>query len=126
MKIAGKSYTALRIKAVAERVASFADADGTRVRPGIARIAVDLETDYRTVRDVLSYLRRLGLVKVVRAGGGTKATEYRLTLPVDLLDRDDIEVWSPAKQALEIRRAQERHRGRRTRRAGRAASRDWV
>src|SRR4051812_7300089 len=43
VKIAGKSYTALRIKAVAQRIAGYADADGSRVRPGIARVAGDLE-----------------------------------------------------------------------------------
>jgi len=111
VKIAGKNYTAFRIKAVAERVAGYADADGSRVRPGIARIAVDLETEYRTVRDVLSLLRRVGMLKVVRAGGGTNATEYQLTLPVDLLERDDLEVWSPAKQAVEIERVRSAHRG---------------
>jgi hypothetical protein len=111
VKIAGKNYTALRIKAVAGRVASYADSDGTRVRPGVARVAADLETEYRTVRDVIAYLRRLGLLQIVRAGGGTKATEYRLTLPTDLLDRDDIEVWSPSRQAIEIDRIRTAHRG---------------
>src|SRR6185436_8355289 len=50
-------------------------------------------------------------LKVVRAGGGTNATEYQLTLPVDLLERDDLEVWSPAKQAVEIERVRSAHRG---------------
>lgn len=111
VKIAGKNYTALRIKAVAGRVASYADSDGTRVRPGVARVAVDLETEYRTVRDVIAYLRRLGLLQIVRAGGGSKATEYRLTLPTDLLDRDDLTVWSPREQAEAIDRIRSAHRG---------------
>src|SRR5690606_41718503 len=33
----------------------------------------------------------------------------------DLLDRDDIEVWSPARQRLEIERVREQTRGRYTR-----------
>ncbi|WP_317794075.1 hypothetical protein [Actinoplanes sichuanensis] len=64
--IAGKTYSAARIKLVAHRLATYADHDGTRIHPGIARLAVDLEIEYRTVRDTLTLLRRLGLLQLVR------------------------------------------------------------
>jgi hypothetical protein len=111
VKIAGKNVTGPRIKLVAGRLANYADGDGTRVRPGIARLSVDLEMDYRIVGSIVAHLRRLGLLGLVRPGGGAKADEYRLTLPVDLLDRDDLEVWSPGRQTLEIERVRRDKRG---------------
>ncbi|GAA2681795.1 hypothetical protein [Actinoplanes palleronii] len=102
VKIGGKGIAGARIKLVAYRMANFADGNGTRVRPGIARLALDLEMEYRAVGSIVAHLRHLGLLGLVRAGKGAKADEYRLTLPVDLLHRDDIEVWSPTEQAVEI------------------------
>jgi hypothetical protein len=109
--VSGKTYRGAVIKAVAGRLACYADSDGTRVRPGIVRLAVDLEITYRTARDVVAYLRRIGLLELARSGGRVRADEFRLSLPVDLLDRDDLEVWSPARQRREIESAQEAHRG---------------
>jgi hypothetical protein len=109
---AGKNYSAARIKLVAHRLATYADSDGSRVRPGIARLALDLEIDYRTARDTLALLRRLGLIHLSR--GSTRrghADEYRLTLPLDLLDRDDLDVWTPTRHATELQRLREIHRG---------------
>ncbi|WP_045746404.1 hypothetical protein [Actinoplanes rectilineatus] len=111
VKVAGKSLAGARIKAVAYRLANYADSDGTRVRPGIARVAVDVEVDYHTARRVIALLRKLGLLRLVRAGGRKGVDEFRLTLPVDLLDRDDLEVWSPSRQRLEIERVSGSHRG---------------
>jgi hypothetical protein len=111
VKIAGKNITGARIKAVAGRMASYADGNGTRVRPGIARIAVDMEMDYGTARRAITCLRNLGLLDLVRAGGRRGADEFRLTLPVDLLERDDLEVWSPSRHRLEVERVSGANRG---------------
>jgi hypothetical protein len=112
VRIAGKTYSAARIKLVAHRLANYADSDGTRIHPGIARLAVDLEIEYRTVRDTLALLRRLGLIHRVRpATGRGRADEYRLTLPLDLLDRDDLDVWTPTHHAQHTQKVRDTHRG---------------
>ncbi|WP_229070794.1 LAGLIDADG family homing endonuclease [Actinoplanes sp. DH11] len=112
VRVAGKSYSAARIKLVAHRLATYADSDGTRIHPGIARLATDLEIDYRAARDVLSLLRRLGLITLVRpATGRGRADEYRLTLPTDLLDRDDLTVWSPTTHTDQVQQTRAAHRG---------------
>jgi hypothetical protein len=110
VKVAGKTLSGATIKGVAARLASYADGNGTRVRPGVARLAVDLEMDYQTARRAVSLLRGLGLIDLVRSGGRRGADEFRLTLPVDLLDRDDLVVWSPIEQRAEIDRAQQAYR----------------
>jgi hypothetical protein len=109
--IAGKTYRGAIVKAIAGRLACYADHDGTRVRPGIVRLAIDEEVTYRTARDIVAYLRQIGLLHLVRAGGRLRADEFRLSLPVDLLERDDLEVWSPTRQRREIELAQDAHRG---------------
>jgi hypothetical protein len=109
--IAGKTYRGAIVKAIAGRLACYADHDGTRVRPGIVRLAIDEEVTYRTARDIVAYLRQIGLLHLVRAGGRLRADEFRLSLPVDLLERDDLEVWSPTRQRREIEIAQDAHRG---------------
>src|SRR5690606_41562381 len=64
----------------------------------------------------MQVLVRTGLLRLVRPGARPgHADEYQLTIPADLLDRDDIEVWSPARQRLEIERVREQTRGRYTR-----------
>lgn len=84
------------VKSVALLLATYADADGTRVFPGIARIAVDCELSYNVVKAALAELRTTGLIALVRrAGRPGHADEYRLDLPADLLDR--VEVWTPAQ-----------------------------
>lgn len=112
-KVAGRTVRGATIKAVGYRLANFADSDGSRVRPGLSRIAVDLELDYSTAKRALQVLVRLGLLRLVRAGARPgHADEYRLTIPVDLLDREGVEVWSPARHQLEIERVRIRTRGR--------------
>jgi hypothetical protein len=110
VKAGGRTITGATIKLVAGRLADYADSDGTRVRPGVARVAVDLELDYRTARLAVAHLRSLGLLGRVRAGGRRGADTYRLTLPVDLLDRDDVTVWSPTQHRAEIDRLSNAHR----------------
>ncbi|GAA1596709.1 hypothetical protein [Actinoplanes couchii] len=110
--VAGKNYSAARIKLVAHRLANYADSDGTRIHPGIARLAVDLEIEYRTARDAVALLRRLGLIHLVRrATARGRADEYRLTLPLDLLDRDDLDVWTPDRHILQTQQLRDRHCG---------------
>lgn len=110
VKVAGKNLTGGRIKAVAGRLACYADSDGSRVHPGLSRLAVDLEMDYRTVKGSISVLRRLGLLRLVKAGGRAgNADEYQLTIPADLLER--IEVWTPTRHTAEVERVRESNRG---------------
>ncbi|GLH97373.1 hypothetical protein [Phytohabitans aurantiacus] len=111
VKVAGKNITGATIKAVAARCAAYADADGTRVRPGLARLAVDLELHFGSVKRAVQHLARLGLLRLVRPGARPgHADEYRLALPVDLLDR--IDVWTPARHRLEVERIRDANRGR--------------
>jgi hypothetical protein len=110
VRLCGKNHASSRIKLVAGRLANYADSDGTRVRPGIARLAVDVNIDYRAARAIVAYLRDVGLLQLVRVGGRNGTDEYRLSLPVDLLERDDFEVWSPSRHRLEIERLSESHR----------------
>lgn len=92
------------VKAVALDLASYADYEtGGRVRPGLARIAVDCEIDYRTARSAFAAIRNLGLLRLVRgARRRGHSDEYQLCLPADLLDR--IEVLTPADMDLAIER----------------------
>lgn len=110
VKVGTRAITGARIKLVAARLADYADSDGTRVRPGLARLCLDVEIDYRTAKASVAYLRAIGLLHLVRTGGRNGADEYRLSLPVDLLERDDLEVWSPSRQRMEIERLSDSHR----------------
>lgn len=115
VKVAGKTVTGRIIKAVGYRAANYADSDGSRVRPGLPRLAVDLEIDHGTAKRAMQVIVRAGLLRLVRAGARPgMADEYQLTLPNDLLDRPGLEVWSPARQRLEIERVREQTRGRYT------------
>lgn len=105
------------VKAVAFRLAFYANADGTSVRPGPARLAVVCEVDYKSVKSAYAVLRGLGLLTqtaFARGPQGTRgrsADEYRLTLPEDLLDR--VQVLSPLEMDREIERVRETGRGHR-------------
>ncbi|MBG0560704.1 hypothetical protein [Actinoplanes aureus] len=113
VKVAGRNIAGSRIKLVAARLADYADSDGSRVRPGLPRIAVDCEIDYSSAKRAVQYLTKVGLLRLVRAGARPgHADEYQLAIPVSLLDRDDLTVWSPAKHAMEVERVREATRGR--------------
>jgi Helix-turn-helix domain len=90
------------VTAVALMIATYADPDGTHVYPGIARLAVQAELDYRTVRRAVAALRAAGLIEMVRRGArrSGRSDEYRLILAVDLLER--CEVPTPAAERLAI------------------------
>lgn len=105
------------VKAVAMTLASYADPDGTRVFPGVARVATDCEISYQIAGRCIAGLRELGLLKLVRRakrrGARTereRADEYRLTLPADLLDR--IVVPTPSEYRAKVTKLDETHRRR--------------
>ncbi len=81
-------------KAVALAMATYADRDGSRVFPGVARLAAVTEYSERSVRGSLTKLRDLGLIERVLKGGhrGVQAFTdvHRLAIPVDLFERVDM------------------------------------
>lgn len=81
-------------KAVALAMATYADPDGSRVRPGVARLAAVTELSERSVYSALKKLRSLGLVDCLSRGGhrgeGKEASVYQLAIPVDLMERVEL------------------------------------
>ncbi|MGW4720896.1 hypothetical protein [Nocardia sp. NPDC004260] len=75
-------------KYVAVMLATYADRDGTRVRPGVDRMALVMCVSEPTVKRGMSELRAMGLIQRVKQGNrhAKKADEYRLTMPLNLLD----------------------------------------
>lgn len=106
------------IKVVALMLASYAKANGTKVFPGIARVAVECELGYSTVRRAIGTLEKAGLIEQVKAGNSrrSQAAEYRLIFHPDLLER--VEVLNPNQHAAAIRDLNERNTA-----AGRARQR---
>lgn len=97
-------------KAVALTLATYADADGTRVFPGVARLSFDCELGYNVVQQCLSRLREFLLIELVRQGNSRGASdEYRLTIPGDLDER--VILPSPTQAKKEIEAIRERRRG---------------
>ncbi|MCP9963970.1 hypothetical protein LUX57_01215 [Actinomadura madurae] len=79
---------------VALVLATYADLDGTRVRPSAKRVAQVCELDERKVRACITHLRQSRLLELVRpargpgrAGGPGRPAEFRMSVPDDLLDR---------------------------------------
>ena len=77
-------------KLVALLLATYGTREGTRVRPGVRRLAAVSGLADRTVKRALARLRKDGLIEEMvsgsRAGTG-RTSEYRLTLPEDLIER---------------------------------------
>jgi hypothetical protein len=102
-------------KHIAWTLATFADfADGSRVYPGLATLAVAAEVDYKTAKRAVAALLAAGLIETVKAHPGVRnrGTEYRLILSDELLER--VDVLSPAqfsKAAESTREANARRRG---------------
>lgn len=81
------------VKLVGFTMATYADSSGGRVRPGQARLAAVMGTSISTVRRGQSELEALGLLDMITKGRsygrghtGAFASEYRLSVPSDLLE----------------------------------------
>lgn len=79
-------------KLVALLLATWADPDGSRVRPGMALLGAAMGRSERTAAAVVrSLCGEWGLIEQVARGGGRgrlgRTTEYRLSIPTDLMDR---------------------------------------
>lgn len=84
-------------KLVAFAMRTHADPDGTRVRPGIARLAVLTDLSYATVKRARQQLVKAGLIELAKRGNRRRggADEYRLVLAEDVLER--VEWLSPSQ-----------------------------
>lgn len=84
-----------RHKYAALLLATWGDNDGTRVRPGPVLLGAAMGgKSEHTGRRMIEALVGYGLLELVSRGGGRggkgKTSEYRLTVPVDLLDRFEL------------------------------------
>lgn len=71
----------LRDTAVALALATWANADGTSIRPGDALVAEGLGVSTRTVERARAVLVERGLLRLVQPGRFGRASEYALSLP---------------------------------------------
>ncbi|SEC95156.1 hypothetical protein SAMN04489727_5729 [Amycolatopsis tolypomycina] len=103
-------------KLVAFTLRTFANPDGTRVRPGIARLAVLCELSYASVKRARQELVRVGLLELVRRGNRRKGhtDEYRLIIADDVIERlkwlSPSEIDAAADAITEARQAAEAER----------------
>jgi hypothetical protein len=92
------------VKYVGFVMATYADPNGTRIRPGAAELAAAVGDGESTLRRRVSFLRKAGLIVQTSRGGGRngagRATEYRLTLPLDLLEQFEIRPVSAPRIAV--------------------------
>lgn len=72
-------------------MATYAARDGSRIFPGVARLAATTGLSERTVRTALGNLRDVGLIERVYPGGRRGVMNFtdvhRLAIPADLLQR---------------------------------------
>jgi DNA-binding transcriptional ArsR family regulator len=84
-------------KLVALTLATYANQDGTRIFPGVARLTAVTGLSERSVRGAMKTLRDVGLIERTRVGSsmGRRALtdEHALAFPVDLVKR--IEMLGP-------------------------------
>lgn len=83
------------VKLLAFILGSYADPDGSRVRPGLEVLASVTGRSRSSIQRMMRTLvDELGLLELVARGGGRsgngKASEYRLIVSSDLLDRAEI------------------------------------
>jgi DNA-binding transcriptional ArsR family regulator len=82
-----KAELPLTTKAIAMFLAHFANADGSRVRPGERLLAAITGLTERAVRQHLATLREIGLIERVEHGNSRgRADVYQLTLPGSAID----------------------------------------
>lgn len=97
-------------KAVAFALAHYADGDGTRIFPGVARLSIECELTYNVVQQVLQRLRRAGLIEVVRRGTTRgRADEYRLIISPEIVEH--VVVMSPTDVTRAMEKVTAAHRG---------------
>jgi DNA-binding transcriptional ArsR family regulator len=98
----------LTTKAIAMFLAHFANADGSRVRPGERLLAAITGLTERAVRQHLAALREIGLIERVEHGKSRgRADVYQLTLPggpVDTVPRRLDERWNRLEPAVAPKR----------------------
>lgn len=87
---AGTKYLALML-------ATYANADGTKVQPGVKRLAIVMQVSRKTVIRGFGDLRELGLVERVKQGNrhAQENDSYRLTAPWDLPDSPHMSLLDP-------------------------------
>jgi hypothetical protein len=104
-------------KLVALAMATYANADGTRIFPGASRLAAVTGLSERATRGALTFLRDTGLIVRVYKGGrhGDKAFTdvHHLAIPADILDRlallDPDETPLPKRQEMPVGNLPNRH-----------------
>ncbi len=71
---------------------SYANADGTGIFCGVARLAADCEVSHKTASRYLSWMRAVGLVELVERGNRRRghSDRYRLILDPELPSRIDL------------------------------------
>lgn len=84
-------------KYLALMLATYADHDGTRIRPGVDRLAIVMQVSKKTVTLAFADLRELGLVERTRQGNrhARHSDTYRLTVPVDMPDSSALALLDP-------------------------------
>lgn len=89
MDMVRRSRISREIKLAMLAFGSYANADGTGIYCGVARLAADCGISYRTAGRYLSWGRRVGLVELVKRGNRRRrqADEYRLIVGPDLLQQ---------------------------------------
>lgn len=101
-------------KLTAMIMAQYANRAGAQIRPGVPVLAAVLGLSKRSAERQLAVLRDLGLIEKTSNGGGPRkqAAGYRLTIPVDLMDRVsllDPDETTPATQTAAVQVDNSRH-----------------
>lgn len=82
------------VKLAALVLATYADPDGSRVRPGMEVLAAVTGDSERNAKRIVNVLRSMRLIEQVSRGGGRggrgKAATYQLVIPTDLLERVEL------------------------------------
>ncbi|WP_405137471.1 helix-turn-helix domain-containing protein [Nocardia sp. NBC_01388] len=91
------------VKYLALTMATYADPDGTRIHPGVERLALVMCVGERTVTRALPQLVSLGLVVRVKQGNryANEFDAYRLTAPRDLSQWAHVDQDVPARPLME-------------------------
>lgn len=88
------------LRLTALMLATWANRDGSQVRPGRLRLATYRDLSEKQVGRHVTELRRLGLLEITEKGNqyGFRTTVYRLTLPDDLADKVEILPEPPTEE----------------------------